>query len=100
MEVFQDGSIYADRDDVVNFSVIQVDQTVHYIGPNGDVKGSARVPLSEFRYPPDRNKAIGPDGEVYVLLPRPDSIDIVRLKFYTQLEPLKPGAEIPHIYRK
>lgn len=97
LDVFSDGSFYVVRSDVVTESVITVDQTVHYIDADGTVLGLARVPLSEFYYPIMRNMAISATGEVFVLLPRPDTIDIIRLNFYKELEPLVPGAVIPKI---
>ena len=33
----------------------------------------------------------------FALLPRPDSLDIVRLNFYKELEPLIPEALAPQI---
>ena len=95
--VYPSGGFYLIRDDVVNSQVIQVDKTVHFIGSDGIVQGMARVPLSEFYYPVGRGMAIDPKGEVFVMLPRPASIDIIRLNFYTNLEPLIPGAAVPQI---
>lgn len=97
LDVFQDGSFYLVRDDVMPTTAIKVDQTVHYIDEDGVVQGVARVPLSEFYYPVSRKTAKSPNGEVYALLPRPDSLDVVRLNFYRELEPLLPGAEVPKI---
>ncbi len=97
LDVFPDGSFYAIRDDVVYFQVIKVDQTVHYVGADGVVQGVARIPLSEYRYPVERNVAIGPNGEVFALVPRRESLDIVRLNFYKELESLIPDAVAPNL---
>ena len=97
LQVFDDGSFYVVRDDVVDFQVIKVDLTVHYVDADGVVQGAARIPLSEFYYYIMRSTAIASNGEVYALLPRPDSLDIIRLNFYKELEPLIPGAVIPQI---
>jgi hypothetical protein len=97
LDVFEDGSIYLLRDDVMPINPIKVDQTVHYIDEKGGVQGVARVPLSEFYYPIMRITAVSPNGEVFALLPRPDSLDIIRLNFYQELEPLIPGAAVPQI---
>jgi hypothetical protein len=97
LNVFQDGSLYVIREDVVNNQAIQVDQTLHYISGLGTVQGMARIPLSEFYYSVMRSMAIGPNGEVFVLLPKPDSIDVIRLNFHPELGPLIPGAAIPQI---
>jgi hypothetical protein len=97
LDVFEDGSIYLVRDDVMPITPIRVDQTIHYIDASGDVQGVARAPLSEYYYPIVRNTAVGPDGEVYGLLPRPDSLDVIRLNFYEELDPLMPDAVAPEI---
>lgn len=97
LDVLEDGSIYLVRDDVMPINPIKVDQTIHYIVENGVVQGVARVPLSEFYYPITRNAAVSQNGEVFALLPRPDSLDIIRLNFYQEMEPLIPGAAVPQI---
>jgi len=97
LKVLPDGSFFVVRSDVVNDKVIQVDDTVHYISAQGIQLGVARVPVSERYYYVKRNLAVGPDGNVYCLLPEPDSINILRLKFYSSLDPLVPGAEPPTV---
>jgi hypothetical protein len=97
LDVFEDGSIYLVREDVMPINPLKVDQTVHYIDENGAIQGVARVPLSEYYYSVSRNIAVSPNGEVFALLPRPDSLDIIRLNFYKELEPLIPGAVILQI---
>jgi hypothetical protein len=99
LDVFQDGAFYLVRDDVVNSSPIEVDQTVHYFGSDGTVQGVARVPLAEFYYHPVSSLAISTKGEVFVMLTRLETVDIVHLNFYKQLEPLIPGAVIPEIFK-
>jgi hypothetical protein len=98
-DIFQNGNLYVDRSDVVNDQVIKVDQTVHYIDPDGNVQGIARIPLSEYYFPVMRKMAISQRGEVFAILPRSTSIDIIRLNFYTHLDPLIPGAVTPQITR-
>lgn len=97
LAVLQDGSFFVIREDVVNDRVIQVDQTVHYINAGGVQQGVARVPLAEYYYYIMRNLAVSPDGNVYAILPQPDSVHIIRLNFYKSLEPLIPGAVEPLI---
>jgi hypothetical protein len=95
LTAFPDGSFYIIRDDIVNDQVIQLDQTVHYLAPDGVQLGVARVPLREYYYQVSRKLAVGPDGNVFALLPQPDSIKIIRLNFYKSLEPLIPTAVEP-----
>lgn len=97
LDVLNDGSLYVIRDDVVDQHVIKVDKTVHFIDANGVAQGMARIPASEFLYYIMRSVAIDAIGEILALVPRPNSIDIVRLIFYKQLEPLIPEAVKPNI---
>jgi len=97
LNVLKDGSFFVVRDDVVKDQVIQVDQTVHYMSADGVQLGVARVPTEERYYYIMRNLAVGPDGNVYALLPLPKSVNIIRLNFYKNLEPLIPGAVDPLI---
>jgi hypothetical protein len=97
LEMFQDGSFYVLREDVVNDQVIKVDQTVHYLGADMVSQGAARVPLSEVYYYIMRNIAVNAKGEVFVLLPRRDSLDVVQLNFYENLGPLPPSSITPQI---
>lgn len=92
-----DGGFYVVRDDVVNDQIIQVDRTVHYLNVNGEQLGLARMPLSEqFVYVP-HGLAVGPDGAVYALITRRDAVDIVRLNFFKEMDPLLPTALEPLI---
>ena len=97
LDAFQDGSFYVFRGDRVKESPGQYDLTVHYIGPDGIEQGAARIPHNEFYFFPERSAAIDSHGEVFALLPRPDAIEVVRLNFYRQLEPLIPEAIVPHV---
>lgn len=99
LDVYPAGNFFVMRNDIVSDSVIQVDQTIHYIGADGVIQGVARIPLTEYYYPVMRKAAISQKGDVFVLLPRPDSIDIIRLNFYKRIEPLIPNAEAPIISR-
>lgn len=97
INVLQDGSFFMIREDVVNDQAIQVDQTVHYIDADGTQQGVARVPIAEYYYYIMRNMAVGPDSNVYALFPQPDSIHIIRLNFYKNIEPLTSEAVEPLI---
>ncbi len=95
--VLPDGSFYVIRHDVVNDRVIQVDETVHLLNAHGKQLGVARVPIAENYYYVPRQLALGPDRAVYAMLPRSESIDVIRLNFFERLEPLIPGAIEPQI---
>jgi hypothetical protein len=97
LDIFSDRGIYIERDDVMPGTPLQVDLTVHFLGFEGGVNGVARVPLEEYYYTIYRKLAIGYDGEVYALLPRSGSLDVIRLNFYSSLEPLVSDAVVPQI---
>ena len=100
MGVLADGSVYVVREDVVaEQPMITVDQTVHYISANGLQLGVARAPIAEAYYYVIRNLAIGPDGYVYSLLPRPSDVHIIRLKLFKSIAPLVPNAVAPLVTR-
>lgn len=97
LDAFNEGSFYIIREDVVNDQVIKVDQTVHFFDSNSQDQGMARIPTSEFLYYVMRSVAIEPSGQILAFIPRQNSIDIIRLNFYKQLEPLVPNAVKPNI---
>ena len=97
LDAFPDGHSYLIRDDVVNDQTIQVDQTVSDIGLDGVQRSVARFPASESLYYIYRNLAVGPDGAVYGLLPRENTLDVIRLNFFSNLPPLIPTAAEPVI---
>jgi hypothetical protein len=94
--VLADGSVYVVREDVVAQQPVK---TVHYVSADGLQLGVARVPIAEAYYYVMRNLAVGPDGYVYSLLPRPDAVYIVRLKLFKSIAPLVPNAVAPLVTR-
>jgi hypothetical protein len=98
LDVFPDGSIY-----IVGFDLQVVgddpngDMAVHFLNLHSPIQGVARFPAYEEYYHPNRSLAIGPQGEVYGLVIRHDFIEVVRLNFYKQLEPLGPKFAAPNI---
>ena len=98
--VLPDGRFFLIREDMVSDSpVIEVDQTVHFISADGVQLGVARYPLTERLYYVERAITVGPDGAVYALLPRRNSLDVVRLNLYTNLEALVSGAAEPLVVK-
>jgi hypothetical protein len=85
------------RTDVVADNLIQVDQTIHWFSAAGSPLGMARFPQYESYYYVHSSLAVGPEGYVYALIPRPEQVDVVRLLFYQQLPPLIPSAVSPSV---
>jgi hypothetical protein len=84
------GNFYVVVDEMVSTPTVWVDQTVHLYGPGGGLLGLARVPVAERYTYVQNGLAVGPDGCVYALLTRPDRVEVVRLGFSTELEPMLP----------
>lgn len=100
LDVLPDGRFFLIREDVVqDYPVIEVDQTVHFISSDGVQLGVGRYPLTERLCHVERSIILGPDGRVYALLPRQNSLDVLRLNFYTDLNPLIPGAAAPRVVK-
>ena len=97
--VGRDDSVYAVVGDMVIDGGIRVDQTVHHYGADSTLLGMARVPLAEQYVPVPQALAVGPDQQVYVLVTRPDRVDIQRLRFAAQLAPLLPDVVQPQAER-
>lgn len=69
--------------------VIKVDEVVqHFDMSTGLLIGLARVPLQERYTFVEHGTAVGPDGSVFSLITRANSIDIVRLGFASRIEPI------------
>ena len=99
LDVFPDGSTYiVGLDQQMADGYIQGDMTVHFLNLQNQIRGVARYPLMEnIFYHPERPLAISSQGEVYGLVIRHDFIEVVRLNFYKQLEPLGPKFAAPNI---
>jgi hypothetical protein len=80
-------------EELSNTHTLFVDQTVQHFSSNGALLGVARVPLGE-RYTYVRNGvSMGPDGNVYALITRPDRADVVRLHFARAVKSIVPDSE-------
>jgi hypothetical protein len=102
LDVRNDGGFYTLRSDMMDpmgpRPGSKWDNTVHFTSWDGQVQAVAHPPR-ETAYGVAANNVryltVGPDGEVYAMIPREKSIDIVRLNFYASLEPLAAGAAAP-----
>jgi hypothetical protein len=86
------GGVFAVVDDIAFTPYFQVDQTVRHFSASGELLGIARIP-EDLRYVAvEHELAIGPQGDVYLMLPLPDRLEIRRLQFVRQLESVLPPA--------
>lgn len=93
-----DGSLYLSREDLLAWEpAISTDITIHYISPDGMPMGVARYPLKDWYFHLWRFLTVGPDGNVYGLITRERSVDVLRLNFYQHLDPLLSEAVAPAI---
>jgi hypothetical protein len=67
---------------------IQVDQTIRHYDGDGNLLGTARMPLDEQYTYVANDFAIGTDGGLYAMATRPDRIDIIRLSFFQKTSPI------------
>jgi len=88
-----DGSFFIVVEELFYDGTLHVDQTVHRYGSDGNLLGMARIPLNDFYVPVENGIAVGPDGNVYALVPKRDRVEIQRLTFRPELEPIFPGEE-------
>jgi len=88
LKALPDGSLYVLVEEVAFGETVQVDQRVHRYDANGNLTGMARIPLNEQHTYVHHVAAVGPDGEVYALLTRPDRFEVVRLICYPSLSPI------------
>lgn len=84
------GNFYAVVDQMVSTPAVRVDQTVRLYGPGGELLGLARGPVAERYTYVQNGLAVGPDGCIYALLTHPERVNVVRLGFSTELEPILP----------
>jgi hypothetical protein len=85
-----DGSFYVVAEEVSDGPTIQVDQTVRHYAADGRQLGLARVPLRDRETYIPHGLAVGPDGNVYLLMTRQDVLEVQRLVFTTSTLPPLP----------
>ena len=83
-----DGSFFAIVEELLLDRGIQVDQMVYRYSAAGQLQGMARVPVNEESAAVQQGIAIGPDRQVYVLVPKLDHAEIQRLRFRPRLLPI------------
>jgi hypothetical protein len=86
--VISGGTFFVEVQEVVINKVIQVDQKVYRYNSFGKLTGMARVPLIDQFIPVSHSIAIGPDGNVYALITKPNGAEVRKLTFV---------ASLPHI---
>jgi hypothetical protein len=93
LQAQHNGDFFVTVEEIYYDGSIQVDQIVHHYDGKGNLLGRARVPLSDFYAPVKNGIAVGPDGNVYVLVPKQDRVEIQRLTFGSALRPILPDQE-------
>ncbi|RLC60972.1 MAG: hypothetical protein DRI48_11290 [Chloroflexi bacterium] len=93
LQAGRDGSFFIVVEELTDAdATIRVGQTVHHYDSEGNLLGQARIPLDDFYVLVENGIAVGPDGNVYALVPKQDRVEIQRLTFGSKLEPI-PGEE-------
>ena len=86
----QDGCFYVSMEEVVSNPEIHVDQTVRYYSSTGKLLSQSRIPIKRDCTYVAHNLAVGPNKSVYVMSPRPEGVQIKRLRFSKSLRPILP----------
>jgi hypothetical protein len=93
LQTGRDGSFFVVVEELLYDGSIHVDQTVRHYGYEGTLLDMARTPLSDFYTPVEDGITVGPDGNVYALVPKQDRVEIQRLAFKPGLEPIFSSQE-------
>lgn len=83
-----DGSFFVIVEEIVVDTALHVDQTVRHYSLSGELLGLARVPLAEQYTTVSHGLVVGSNGEVYVLITKPDRVEVQRLRFSKKLDPI------------
>ncbi|MCS7208213.1 MAG: fibronectin type III domain-containing protein [Fimbriimonadales bacterium] len=95
LKVLSDGTVYALVEELARAPFVHVDQRVHKYDAWGNLIGMARIPLAEQYTYVHQVAAVGPDNEVYVLLTRPNHLEVARLVFQPSLKPILQAHPLP-----
>lgn len=80
--------------EIVSEHSIVLDQKVLHFNFEGKLLNQARVP-QEQAIPIDNDTVLSHEGDVFVLMPREESLDIIKLKFKDSLAPLRVVEDAP-----
>ncbi len=90
LAVTNDGDVFIAVTEVVSLPTIYVDETIRRYDKNGNLLGIARVPINESYVYIQNNVVVTEQGDVFALAARQKSLDIVKLKFKRNLNPILP----------
>jgi hypothetical protein len=88
LHISPDGGFFVRIDELSSSGAIRVDVTVRRYDSERNFLGMARVPLTDFCASTEDFIAVGPDSQVYTLVPKCDHVEVKRLIFVPQLAPI------------
>lgn len=88
LDVTKDDDLYVEVVEMVLDTAFRIDQKVYHYDSSGNLIGMARVPRSEMYTYVEHGIVVGPDGLVYVLIPKQNSAEVQRLTFAEKLTPI------------
>lgn len=94
LKIEPDDCFYVSVEEVVSNPEIHVDQTVRYYSSTGKLLSQSRIPIKKDCTYVAQNLAVGPNKSVYVMSPRPEGIQIKRLRFSKSLRPILPTIAV------
>lgn len=87
------GDVFVLVEELSDTNTIRVDQVVRRYDASGKLTGLARVPLAERQTYVQNGVALGPNGDIFALVTRKDSVDIVRLRIARTLGSILPNRD-------
>lgn len=94
LKIEPDDCFYVSVEEIVSNPKIHVDQTVRYYSSTGKLLSQSRIPIKRDCTYVAHNLAVGPNKSVYVMSPRPEGIQIKRLRFSKSLRPILPTIAV------
>ena len=88
LDISPDGNLWVLVEEVIFNPAVQVDQKVYHYDASGNLDGMARISIAEMYTPVAHGIAVGPDGNVYILITNPDGVEVQRLTFSAKLSPI------------
>lgn len=93
LHVTKNGNFYLIVDEMIKSSPIYIDRTIRHYTQKGQLLGISRVPLNERYVPVEFDLAVASDESIYTLITRHEQVEVHKLVFVKELEPLTPPVE-------
>ena len=87
LETDEDGTVYSVHTSLVkNCLVISGELTLRAVSAEGEVVGSYILPVTEYSYLPDRYLQVHQNGNIYMLIPSKETVEIRKISLQSPTE--------------